>query len=111
MPWAPIPAVRPSARITYIVVANADHVSVLRCALYRRDSRTIYCSEFRSGNTSVESTRIAMFRPLSLALEDKALLPEPLLAIALYDFEGEIEMAELSFTKGQMLVRIGILTN
>lgn len=53
---------------------------------------------------SLNNTLSTMTRPLSLVLEDKALLPEPLLAVALYDFEGEPEMAELTFSKGQMLV-------
>jgi len=53
---------------------------------------------------TLTSTLAAMARPMSLILEDKALLPEPLLAVALYDFEGETEMAELTFAKGQMLV-------
>lgn len=53
---------------------------------------------------TLKTTLAAMARPLSLILEDKALLPEPLLAVALYDFEGETEMAELTFAKGQMLV-------
>jgi hypothetical protein len=53
---------------------------------------------------TLKTTLAAVARPLSLMLEDKALLPEPLLAVALYDFEGENEMAELTFAKGQMLV-------
>lgn len=53
---------------------------------------------------TLKATLSAMTRPMSLVLEDKALLPEPLLAIALYDFEGEPEMAELTFSKGQMFV-------
>lgn len=57
---------------------------------------------------SLKSTLAAMARPLSLVLEDKTLLPEPLLAVALYDFEGESDMAELTFAKGQMLVSCSI---
>jgi hypothetical protein len=52
----------------------------------------------------MSSSKIFMTRPHSLILDDKALLPEPLLAVALYDFEGESEMAELTFKKGQLLV-------
>lgn len=61
---------------------------------------------------TMKATLSAMARPMSLVLEDKALLPEPLLAVALYDFEGEPEMAELTFAKGQMLVSrpIGLCT-
>lgn len=58
---------------------------------------------------SLKSSLAAMARPMSLVLEDKALLPEPLLAVALYDFEGESELAELTFEKGQMLVSTSIV--
>lgn len=46
----------------------------------------------------------SMARPHSLVLEDKVLLPEPLMAVALFDFDGDTALGELTFSKGAFLV-------